>query len=620
MIQPEEMRKVSITGPKTRLSEVVDCLHDLGVLHIDDYSEDEDVDIGDPQESSESISELLVRLRAVRSQMPEVEIAPHDADADLEQTLEDLQFSIDDIHQDLEDVTEEKEKTEALLKKLQALKRLELEPDDVEEYRRLDTYIGTVSNFSFKDELPAGRYELYQDGHLIGLFVDSDIDIDDALRNAGFDPIDLSDVQDIEGSVSNEIGRVQDEIWNLKQRKDDLEEELEEIAENWRGYLDMKEQELSQELEKAEAPLQFATTDSTFTAKGWMPVDMYDDVEQELDRVTDGKIHIEELDVDPDRAPVKHDNPSGVNHFESLIKFYGTPSYREMDPTFLLITFPLLFGFMLGDIGYGLGGLVLFYFMYKKIPEAKGLWYSLMYASFTAVVFGLLYGGEMFGFHLFGPGNDLHTWTGMEIWAQIPTVFDRPNEFAAVMAISVLVGIVHVNFGILVGAYNEYIRHGLLEAIYAKISWIVIQLGAAAWYIPGHMGVEGPWGIVGGTILLAGVAMLFKGEGIAGVVEIPALISNILSYLRMLGVSIAIVALAQLVNEIATPLFQSGSILMIGLGATILIVGHFLNTFIKLMEAGIQGIRLHYVEFFTNFFHGGGQYYRPFGTHHLKKS
>jgi len=59
---------------------------------------------------------------------------------------------------------------------------------------------------------------------------------------------------------------------------------------------------------------------------------------------------------------------------------------------------------------------------------------------------------------------------------------------------------------------------------------------------------------------------------------------------------------------------------MILFGVLILVIGHALNTFIKMIEAGLQGIRLHYVEFFTKFFEGGGQYYRPFGTNHFKKS
>ncbi len=95
--------------------------------------------------------------------------------------------------------------------------------------------------------------------------------------------------------------------------------------------------------------------------------------------------------------------------------------------------------------------------------------------------------------------------------------------------------------------------------------------------------------------------------------EIPSLLSNILSYLRIFGVVMAVIALAAVVNNLAAPLFQSGNALMMGLGVVILVVGHVFNTFLKMMEAGLQGIRLHYVEFFTKFFEGGGTYYRPFG-------
>ncbi len=612
MIRPEEMRKISITGPKTHLSEVVDSLHELGVLHLDDYSEEDgELDIGDPQDRTEEISDLLVRIRAIRSQMPEVNGRAREDGENLEQQLEDLQFSIDEIHQDLEEVRDEKAEKEELLEKLQMLQRLGLDPEDVSEYNRIDTYIGTVSNFSFKEELPDGRYELYQDGHLIALFVDSDVDLSDALRDAGFESEDLSGVHEIDGNISNEIGRLQDQTWNLQEREDDLEDELEEIAREWRGYLDRKEQELTEELDKAEIPLQFATTDSTFNAEGWIPADRFDDVADTLEQVTDNKIHIEELDVDPDRAPVKHDNPDGIDNFESLIKFYGVPSYKEIDPTFLLITFPLLFGFMIGDLGYGITSFAVFYVMYRKVPEAAGLWKSLMYCSIVTMVFGLIY-AEAFGFHIFGPHNDLTAATGITLFEQIPVLFDRVHDLGAVLNLSLLIGIAHVNFGILIGAYNEYISHGLMEAIFAQISWIVLQIGAAIAYL---YSVNAGLAVMG----LATV-MLFKGEGIEGVVEIPSLVSNILSYLRILGVTIAIIALAAVVNQMAAPLFQSGNIFMILFGVLLLVVGHTINTFLKIMEAGLQGIRLHYVEFFTKFFHGGGEYYTPFGTYHLKKS
>lgn len=611
------MRKVSIVGPERRLDAVIEQLHEMQVLHIDDYTdEDGELDIGSPQEPADELSDTLVQLRSVRSELPAVSNGETpDKGRDIDEQIDELRQRLDELQQERGQVAAELDEKEAVLETLRAVERLGLDLDDVQEYRSLDIYVGRVADFQFTDEIPDGRYELYRDGHAIALFVDTGADVADTLRESGFDEIDITPVQALDGDISGERERLRDDIRTLEQRQKEIEQELNELARTWRGYLDEKEYELAAELEKAEAPLQFAVTDHTFFAQGWIPDDTYDDVVRKLDDVTDGRIHIETLEEDDDEAPVKHDNPQGVNHFESLLQLYGTPSYKEIDPTFLLLTFPLLFGFMLGDIGYGLTGFALFYAMYRRFPEAEGLWKSMMFASVTAVIFGLLYGGETFGFHLFGEHSDLTAATGIHLFEELPIIFDRPHRFGAVMMLSVLIGVVHVNLGILVGFYNEYIRHGLLEAVFAKLSWLVIQAGVAV-YVLASMGYE-PFtglGTVGGAVALIGVVMLYRGEHVEGVVEIPSLLSNVLSYLRILGVSIAVVALAKLVNELATPLFQSGSILYILLGVGVLVVGHAINTFIKLMEAGLQGIRLHYVEFFTKFFHGGGEYYRPFGV------
>jgi V-type H+-transporting ATPase subunit a len=40
--------------------------------------------------------------------------------------------------------------------------------------------------------------------------------------------------------------------------------------------------------------------------------------------------------------------------FHEIVVTYGTPNYREVNPTvFNIVTFPFLFGIMFGDIGHG---------------------------------------------------------------------------------------------------------------------------------------------------------------------------------------------------------------------------------------------------------------------------
>ncbi|MDY6766363.1 MAG: V-type ATP synthase subunit I [Candidatus Nanohaloarchaea archaeon] len=601
MIHPEDMTKVSILGPKSKMQQVIDRLHELEVLHIDEYDEDaESVDIGDPMEGAEEVSDQLVRIRSVKSQLPSDGTGGEGSAPD---DIEELGERVDEIDAELEDVAAEQAEKQELLSTLHAARELGLDLDDFQDYRSIDIYLGTVDTTAFTDQLPDGRAEVYTAGDTAAVFADTELEVEDVLRDAGFDRIDHAPLVDMDGPITDAIADLEDEVQALAEREERLRNELQAISGSWRHELEQREAELSEELEKAEAPLSFATTDDAFIAEGWIPSDAYDDVAAAVEDAADGSIHIEELPEG--EAPVKHDNPGPVKPMEDLLGVYGTPSYREVDPSFLLLTFPVLFGFMLGDIGYGLTTLAVFYGLYRKFPEAKGIWYSLMYASVATIAFGIVY-GEMFGYIIFGHHSELAAATGLHVFEQIPILYHRTEHLGQVLTMSVIIGAVHVNLGFLVGAYNEYLHHGVKHAILAKLSWLVMEAGVVVWFLTGSAAA-------GAAIGLLGAVMVGLGEGVEGVVEIPSLVSNILSYLRVFGVVMAVIALAAVVNTLAEPLFQSGSILMITLGIGLLVVGHTFNTFLKLMESGLQGIRLHYVEFFTKFFEGGGEYYRPFG-------
>jgi V/A-type H+-transporting ATPase subunit I len=48
-------------------------------------------------------------------------------------------------------------------------------------------------------------------------------------------------------------------------------------------------------------------------------------------------------------------------------------------------------------------------------------------------------------------------------------------------------------------------------------------------------------------------------------------------------------------------------------GAVILVIGHAAVLTLGITSAGLQAVRLEYVEFFTKFYDGGGRSYNPFG-------
>jgi len=168
-----------------------------------------------------------------------------------------------------------------------------------------------------------------------------------------------------------------------------------------------------------------------------------------------------------------------------------------------------------------------------------------------------------------------------------------------------------LNFGFFLGFVNKFKEHGFVHAMLEKGSWFVVEAGIALIAL-NYLGYASVSPYVGGAVFLAGLLMILKGEGIKGVVELPALLSNTLSYTRIMAVGLASASLAIVVNEFAGEFFHMGGIYMF-IAVIILVLGHSVNLALGILGPFLHSLRLHYVEFFTKFFEGGGKQYKPFG-------
>ena len=115
------------------------------------------------------------------------------------------------------------------------------------------------------------------------------------------------------------------------------------------------------------------------------------------------------------------------------------------------------------------------------------------------------------------------------------------------------------------------------------------------------------------ALTVVGLVLVMSLHGTLGLMMAPlellGAIGNILSYLRLAAVGLASVYLAIVANELATvgPLW---------LGIIVATFFHVLNLALAGFSHMIQALRLHYVEFFSKFFIGGGQAFIPFGKSH----
>lgn len=603
------MSKLFLIGPKSRLEKIVAKLHDLKAAHIIEHKKGE-FDICIPLGSLEKISSLLVQLRSLMSHLKIKEAESLKGDF----KIAELEKNIELIKKEASEAIEKTKKTEDNIglidsqsKVLKLMSILNLSPEDFAKLRYIKSYFGYVNDPNLNEKLQSvsKNFEIYsvqQDKNfLIALFADirHAEQFEKVLENASFSEIDTSVINGLSGNAKELI-----EVLSKKREK--LESELaiqrnrlKRIVERHGSYLADTEKFLSIEAEKAQVPLSFGSTKEVFFLRCYIPKEDAEQIKKEIIKAADDKLYIAEEHVEEhEEVPSKLNNPKGLKSFEFFTNLYSLPKYDEFDPTFLMaFTFPLFFGFMLGDVGYGILTLALFYYLKKKYPAGKSFFNILIVSSIAAIIFGTIY-GEVFGYEL---------WHGIIV---------RTHDTNTLIIISIIAGIVQVNLGLLLGFILEYRHIGFLNAAYRKLSWILLQAAGFILYASYTKLISAPV-YAGYSLLAAAVIMLIKGEGYMGVVEIPSLISHIVSYARLMAVGLASVFIAVMVNDLTTFLFHKG-ILFVPLAVISLVIGHLFNIALGIFSPSLHSIRLHYVEFFTKFYTGGGIEYAPFGAEKQK--
>ena len=439
-------------------------------------------------------------------------------------------------------------------------------------------------------------------GNFIVLFVEakSQEQANIILQKVGFSPLVFANISGLKGTASGSLKKSEGEMARLQQKRSEIKKRIESLSNEYRGFLAAAEEFLSEQLEKSEAPLKFAATKNSFLIKGWIPSDKLKNSIERLEKSSKNRVYLHfEPAKKEEKVPIMLKNPKIAKPFEFFMDLYTMPVYREIDPTFIVfLTFPLLFGFMLGDIGYGLATLVLSIILKKSMPKAKNFFNILIFASLATIFFGLVF-GEFFGLEEIGSFH-------------LPHILSRAEDTSQLLYLAVAVGALHLNLGLVLGFINEFKSHGFMTALFAKGAWFVLEAGVVLIALSALKIISLP-AYFGITVILLSAAMLFKGEGVRGPIEMPSLFSNMLSYARLMAIGLSSVVLAMIVNDSAKGFFAKGGLLILA-GILILVVGHTINIMLGLLGSFLHSLRLHYVEFFTKFFHGGAEKYRPFGA------
>lgn len=435
MIEP--MVKVRLVSPSTRVEHVTAVFQEVGVLHIDSSP----IEVGEirlrPQVMNECVRQRraeLVRLhedlRRLLLLLPGI---PSDERLTAQSTrqpeltevcLTHLAGRVGEIGRHIDDLATRLKTSEeelALLSKYErALAGLAPFLQFIQKSEELD-HLGVTLEVGeeSRDLLPLlrelmakithNRYELFhtsmEEPVLIVLLVfpkEYSVKIRALLCEEGITELRLP------ASVSDKpLGEA---LRMLLQKKTELpldadrcRRELRESALRCRQELAQYQETVERCLDQIEASTLFYQTDMATFIYGWVPCCALALLSLRIENEFGGKVVLETYSVVPKEwaaVPVALRNPGFLRPFETLTRVVALPRYGSIDPTpYVTAFFPLFYGVILGDVGYGLLLLVAAAMArrrYRSHPLLHDLSTIFLSASGSAIVFGLLF-GEVFG-------------------------------------------------------------------------------------------------------------------------------------------------------------------------------------------------------------------------------
>jgi V/A-type H+-transporting ATPase subunit I len=341
-------------------------------------------------------------------------------------------------------------------------------------------------------------------------------------------------------------------------------------------------------------------TQMCFFIHGWMPSDDVGRLKAQMEASFGMQVVLEEEHVrekELEHAPIILMNPPYFKPFELLGRLLPLPAYTSLDPTpYIGIFFPIFFGMILGDAGYGvlLGVLaIILRKRFAKIKDVADASRILLVSSLYTILFGLLY-GELFG--------DL----GTRLFGLEPLLIERRTSVVPMLVFALSAGVVHILLGLLLGVITAFKKHVRKEAIYKLLNIVVILCLIAVFasffgFFPALLSRP----II--IVILIIMPFLFFTGGLLAPLELLKSIGNIISYVRIMAIGLTSVLLAFVANRLAG---EMGDVVI---GVAVAALLHILNIILGVFSPTIHSLRLHYVEFFSKFVESGGKKFEPLG-------
>ena len=425
-------------------------------------------------------------------------------------------------------------------------------------------------------------------------------------------------------------------IEDAKNRLNELKNQLAKLSTENGEYLLVEREVITAERTFEQAKGYCGNTESTCMIEGWAPAAKVQKIKSDLKSICADEVIVK--DWAGRNAPTQMQNPKGpiLQTFEKLTVGFGVPKSDEIDPTVLwLVTYPIFFGFMFGDVGNGLVVMIvssIIYYYKRKgltIPDnafgGLGGVFSmviqgaplLILSGLSALVVGFLYGT------VFGNVE----WFRMVTGLPGPLWFEPFTNIRLMLRLSITIGVIHIMSGLILSIIDKAYVREYRELVSGPLVWLwfygafgitLLQYGLR---FPNYL--FNPQNLTDiflrmGVPLIAMLALKLWSEGPMGLMHafesLLASLSHTISYVRILAM--------KLIDDVFLHLFLGVLVFFMAwgniAGAAIgwILFAALTTVLILILETAfvfMQSLRLHWVEWFLKFYSGEGVAFKPYG-------
>ena len=425
-------------------------------------------------------------------------------------------------------------------------------------------------------------------------------------------------------------------IEEAKKRLNELKDKLAEIASQDGDYLLVQREVVGAERAFEQGKGYCGKTESTYMIEGWIPSSRIKKIKSTLDEMCAGEVIVK--DWASRDAPTRLQNSKAVSIFEKLTVGFGVPRSDEVDPTVLwLITYPLFFGLMFGDVGNGFVVMIvssIFYLQKRRGLIISDIAYGGLGGVFNMVIQGspllILSGASalVVGF-LYGTVFGNVEWFRLVTGLPGPLWFEPFDNIRLMLRLSITIGVLHITSGLLLDIINRARAREYREMVAGPLVWLWFY--AAFGFTILQYGLRFPNYLFDprnsmdiflrmGVPVIAMLALHFWAEGAMGGMHafesLLASLSHTISYVRILAM--------KLIDDVFLRLFFGVLVFFTAMGTLwSAAIGYVLFAaltivLILILETAfvfMQSLRLHWVEWFLKFYllEGSGTPFKPYG-------